>query len=98
MTHCANAIAYALGKKDSQKIYSANLAGKNASEITDEFLIIQYQNNTCYNSTIRIEISPNIESGQAYTTNQWIQIARDYMAKMNLNTNRQWFAVLHVVK
>ena len=51
-------------EKEAKVVYREHLAGDNPKEITEEFKIIQSQNQRCKKNTMSFVLSPTIKDGQ----------------------------------
>lgn len=54
-------------EKDAEVVLKEYLAGDTPQEITEEFKIIQSQNEHCINNTLSFILSPTIEDGKNLT-------------------------------
>ncbi|MBK5194114.1 MAG: relaxase/mobilization nuclease domain-containing protein [Flavobacteriaceae bacterium] len=81
-------------EKEAEVVLKEHLAGDTPAEITEEFKIIQSQNQRCHNNTLSFIISPTIEDGKKQTPKDLGEIARKFLKKMNLQ-NHQAIGFVH---
>ena len=82
-------IAYGWNQeKDAEVVLKEYLAGENPKEITEEFKIIQSQNERCINNTLSFVVSPTVEDGKELTKRELQEIAKRFLKEMNLQNNQ----------
>ena len=81
-------------EKEAEVVLKQYLAGDTPSEITEEFKIIQSQNQRCTNNTLSFIVSPTIEDGRSMTQRDLGEIAQEFLKKMKL-TNHQAIGFVH---
>ena len=81
-------------EKDAEVIYKEYLAGETPKEITEEFKIIQSQNERCTQNTLSFILSPTVKDGQEMSKAQLKEITSRFLKEMELN-NRQAIAFVH---
>ncbi|MCC8360428.1 relaxase/mobilization nuclease domain-containing protein [Salinimicrobium sediminilitoris] len=81
-------------EKDAEVVLKEFLAGDTPQEISEEFKIIQSQNNRCINNTLSFVVSPTIEDGKNMTRKDLGEIARQFLKEMNLK-NHQAISFVH---
>ena len=81
-------------EKDAKVIYREHLAGNNPKEITQEFKIIQSQNQRCEKNTLSFILSPTIKDGQELKDSQLKEITERFTKEMQLQ-ERQAIAFVH---
>jgi len=81
-------------EKDAEVVFKEHLAGDSPKEITEEFKIIQSQNERCINNTLSFILSPTVEDGQQMSKAQLQEITRQFLKEMELK-NRQAIAFVH---
>ncbi len=81
-------------EKEAEVIYREHLAGDNPKEITQEFKIIQTQNQRCKKNTMSFVLSPTIKDGQDLTNKQLTEITQRFVQEMKLQ-ERQAIAFVH---
>jgi len=81
-------------EKEAEIVLKEHLAGDTPDEITEEFKIIQSQNQRCHNNTLSFIISPTIEDGKDLSKKDLGEIARKFLKEMNLQ-NHQAIGFVH---
>ncbi|WP_317125795.1 relaxase/mobilization nuclease domain-containing protein [Ulvibacterium marinum] len=81
-------------EKEAEVIYREHLAGDNPKEITQEFKIIQTQNQRCKKNTMSFVLSPTIKDGQDLKDKQLTEITQRFVQEMKLQ-ERQAIAFVH---
>ena len=81
-------------EKEAEIVLKEHLAGDTPDEITEEFKIIQSQNQRCHNNTLSFIISPTIEDGKDLSKKDLGEIARKFLKEMNLR-NHQAIGFVH---
>ncbi len=81
-------------EKEAEVIYQEHLAGDNPKEITQEFKIIQTQNQRCKKNTMSFVLSPTIKDGQQLKDKQLTEITQRFVKEMKLQ-ERQAIAFVH---
>lgn len=88
-------IAYGWNQeKEAEVVFKEFLAGDTPQEITEEFRIIQSQNNRCINNTLSFVVSPTIEDGKKMSRKDLGEIAARFLKEMNLK-NHQAISFVH---
>ena len=82
------------GEKEAKVVYREHLAGDNPKEITQEFKIIQSQNQRCKKNTMSFVLSPTIKDGQELKDKQLTEITQRFTKEMKLR-ERQAIAFVH---
>lgn len=95
ITHTDASIKYGWNQeKDAEVVFKQHLAGQNPKEISNEFKIIQQMNSKCKKNTLSFVLSPVIEDGKNLSDKQLGEIAKNFVAEMNL-TEHQAVAFVH---
>ncbi len=81
-------------EKDAKIVYREHLAGDNPKEITQEFKIIQSQNQRCKKNTLSFVLSPTIEDGRELKDKELRKITERFVKEMRLQ-ERQAIAFVH---
>ncbi|WP_300440404.1 relaxase/mobilization nuclease domain-containing protein [Christiangramia sp.] len=81
-------------EKEAEVIYKDQLAGETPKEITEEFKIIQSQNERCTQNTLSFILSPTVKDGQEMSKAQLKEITSRFLKEMELK-NRQAIAFVH---
>lgn len=81
-------------EKEAKVVYREHLAGDNPKEITQEFKIIQTQNQRCKKNTMSFVLSPTIKDGQKLKDKQLTKITQRFIREMKLQ-ERQAIAFVH---
>ena len=81
-------------EKEAKVVYREHLAGDNPKEITQEFKIIQTQNQRCKKNTMSFVLSPTIKDGQELKVKQLTEITQRFVKEMKLQ-ERQAIAFVH---
>ncbi|CAM4056978.1 relaxase/mobilization nuclease domain-containing protein [Gillisia hiemivivida] len=74
--------------KDAEVVLKEYLAGDTPQEITEEFKIIQSQNERCTNNTLSFILSPTIEDGKDLSVKDLEEISKKFLKEMNLQNNQ----------
>ncbi|WP_026837086.1 relaxase/mobilization nuclease domain-containing protein [Gillisia sp. JM1] len=75
-------------EKDAEVVLKEFLAGDTPQEITEEFKIIQSQNERCINNTLSFILSPTIEDGKDLSVKDLEEISKKFLKEMNLQNNQ----------
>jgi len=75
-------------EKDSEIIHSQYLAGETPREITEEFRVIQQQNELCKKNTLSFVLSPTIEDGKKLEAKQLKEMTERFLKEMRLKENQ----------
>ena len=81
-------------EKQAEVIFKEHLAGDTPGEITEEFRIIQSQNERCKNNTLSFVLSPAIKDGQDLSGKKLNAITSRFIKEMNLQ-NHQSIGFVH---
>lgn len=81
-------------EKDAKVVYRKHLAGDNPKEITQEFKIVQSQNQRCKKNTLSFVLSPTIEDGRDLEDKELKEITERFVKEMKLQ-ERQAIAFVH---
>jgi hypothetical protein len=81
-------------EKDAKVVYREHLSGNSPKEITQEFKIIQSQNQRCEKNTLSFILSPTIKDGQELKDKQLTEITQRFVSEMKLQ-ERQAIAFVH---
>lgn len=95
ISHTGASMGYGWNEeKEAEVIYREHLAGDNPKEITQEFKIIQTQNQRCKKNTMSFVLSPTIKDGQDLKDKQLTEITQRFVQEMKLQ-ERQAIAFVH---
>jgi len=95
ISHTAASMCYGMNQeKGSEIIHSQYLAGETPREITEEFRVIQQQNELCKKNTLSFVLSPTIEDGKKLEQKQLKEITERFLKEMRLK-ERQAVAFVH---
>jgi len=95
ISHTGASMGYGWDKeKEAKVVYREHLAGDNPKEITQEFKIIQSQNQRCKKNTMSFVLSPTIKDGQELKDKQLTKITQLFVKEMKLQ-ERQSIAFVH---
>ncbi|WP_289039201.1 relaxase/mobilization nuclease domain-containing protein [uncultured Zobellia sp.] len=95
ISHTSASMAYGWNQeKSAMVVLKEYLAGNTPEELTREFQIIQDMNENCKKNTLSFVLSPTIEDGKKLKKKELGEIAKKFLARMNLN-NRQAVAFVH---
>jgi len=95
ISHTGASMGYGWNEeKEAEVIYREHLAGDNPKEITQEFKIIQTQNQRCKKNTMSFVLSPTIKDGRILKNKQLTEIIRRFVKEMKLQ-ERQAIAFVH---
>jgi hypothetical protein len=75
-------------EKDAEVVLKEYLAGDTPQEITEEFKIIQSQNERCINNTLSFILSPTIEDGKNLSKQDLEELSKKFLKEMNLQNNQ----------
>jgi len=81
-------------EKEAEVVLKEYLAGETPKEITEEFKIIQSQNERCTQNTLSFILSPTVKDGQEMSKAQLKEITSRFLKEMELK-NRQAIAFVH---
>ena len=81
-------------EKEAEVVLKEYLAGETPKEITEEFKIIQSQNERCTQNTLSFILSPTVKDGQEMSKTQLKEITSRFLKEMELK-NRQAIAFVH---
>ncbi|WP_026913682.1 relaxase/mobilization nuclease domain-containing protein [Christiangramia portivictoriae] len=88
-------IAYGWNQeKDAEVVLKQYLAGDTPEQITDEFKIIQSQNDRCIKNTMSFVVSPTVKDGKNLNYQDLERIAQQFIKEMNLQ-NHQAIGFVH---
>jgi hypothetical protein len=94
ISHTAASMSYGMNEeKEAEIIHSQYLAGETPREITEEFRIIQEQNELCRKNTLSFVLSPTIEDGKKLESEQLKEMTERFLKEMRL---REYQAVAFV--
>ena len=89
------AISYGWNQeKEAEVVLKEHLAGDTPAEITEEFRIIQSQNQRCTNNTLSFVVSPTIEDGKHLKLKELEALAKKFLKEMHLQ-NHQAIGFVH---
>lgn len=95
ISHTAASMGYGWDQeKDAKVVYRKHLTGDNPKEITQEFKIIQSQNQKCKKNTLSFVLSPTIEDGRELKDKELKEITERFVKEMKLQ-ERQAIAFVH---
>lgn len=95
ISHTGASMAYGWNEsKNAEVVFQQNLAGENPKEVTEEFKIIQGQNERCKKNTLSFVLSPTIEDGKKLSAKQLQELTQRFANEMKLN-QRQAIAFVH---
>nr|WP_158976946.1 relaxase/mobilization nuclease domain-containing protein [Cellulophaga sp. L1A9] len=95
ISHTGASMSYGWDEeKEAKVVYREHLAGDNPKEITQEFKIIQSQNQRCKKNTMSFVLSPTIKDGQELKDKQLKEITQRFVQEMKLQ-ERQAIAFVH---
>ncbi|MGB8704437.1 MAG: relaxase/mobilization nuclease domain-containing protein [Gillisia sp.] len=81
-------------EKEAEVVLKEHLAGNTPAEITEEFEIIQSQNQRCTNNTLSFVVSPTIKDGQNLSKQEMGEISKRFLKEMKLQ-NHQAIGFVH---
>ncbi len=81
-------------EKEAEVVLKEHLAGNTPAEITEEFKIIQSQNQRCINNTLSFVVSPTIEDGKHLKLKELEALAKKFLKEMHLQ-NHQAIGFVH---
>ena len=81
-------------EKEAEVVLKEYLAGDTPQEITEEFKIIQSQNERCTQNTLSFILSPTVKDGKEMSKAQLKEITDRFLKEMELK-NRQAIAFVH---
>ncbi len=95
IAHTGASMAYGWNEsKSAEVVFQQNLAGDNPKEVTEEFKIIQGQNERCKKNTLSFVLSPTIEDGKNLSAKQLRELTLRFVNEMKLE-QRQAIAFVH---
>ncbi|UZH54167.1 relaxase/mobilization nuclease domain-containing protein [Salinimicrobium tongyeongense] len=95
ISHTLASMNYGWNKeKRAEVIFKEHLAGDTPGEITEEFRIIQSQNERCKNNTLSFVLSPAIKDGQDLSGTKLNEITSRFIKEMKLQ-NHQSIGFVH---
>lgn len=95
ISHTGASMGYGWNEeKDAEVVYREHLAGDNPKEITQEFKIIQSQNQRCKKNTLSFILSPTIKDGQKLMNRDLKRMTERFVKEMKLQ-ERQAIAFVH---
>lgn len=95
ISHTGASMSYGWNQeKDVQVVFKQHLAGDNPKEITEEFKIIQEQNQRTKNNTLSFVLSPTVDDGKELSKKQLKQLTKKFIDDMKLE-RRQAIAFVH---
>ena len=95
ISHTSACMGYGWNQeKDAEVVYREHLAGDNPKEITEEFKIIQSQNERCKKNTLSFILSPTIKDGKELEKQQLKEMTERFLKEMRLR-ERQAIAFVH---
>lgn len=75
-------------EKEAEIILKEYIAGETPREITEEFQIIQSQNERCIRNTLSFILSPTVEDGKNLKSRDLEELAKKFLKEMNLQNNQ----------
>ncbi len=95
ISHTRASIGYGWNQeKHAEIVHSQHLAGENPKQITEEFKIIQEQNQKCEKNTLSFVLSPTVEDGRDLSKKELKDMTKNFIEKMGLG-KRQAIAFVH---
>ena len=95
ISHTGASMGYGWNEeKNAEVVYREHLAGDNPKEITQEFKIIQSQNQRCKKNTLSFILSPTIKDGQELRNMDLKEMTERFLKEMKLQ-ERQAIAFVH---
>ncbi|MDF0707760.1 relaxase/mobilization nuclease domain-containing protein [Flagellimonas okinawensis] len=89
ISHTAASMSYGMNEeKESEIIHSQFLAGETPQEITEEFRVIQEQNELCKKNTLSFVLSPTIEDGKKLEAQQLKEMTERFLKEMKLREHQ----------
>ncbi len=89
ISHTAASMSYGMNEeKESEIVHSQFLAGETPREITEEFRVIQEQNELCKKNTLSFVLSPTIEDGRNLKGEQLKEMTERFLKEMNLKQHQ----------
>lgn len=89
ISHTSASMSYGMNQeKGSEIIHSQHLAGETPREITEEFKVIQEQNEMCRKNTLSFVLSPTIEDGRKLEREQLKEMTERFLKEMNLKQHQ----------
>lgn len=89
ISHTAASMSYGMKEeKGSEIIHSQYLAGETPREITEEFKVIQQQNELCKKNMLSFVLSPTIEDGKKLETERLKEMTERFLKEMKLMENQ----------
>lgn len=81
-------------EKDAEILLKQHLAGDDPQEITEEFRIMQSENERCTKNTLSFVVSPTVDDGKNMSTQELGKVADNFIKEMKLQ-NHQAIAFVH---
>ena len=75
-------------EKEAEVVLKQHLASDTPGQITNEFKIIQSQNDRCTKNTLSFIVSPTIKDGKELSHQDLEKIAQGFIKEMNLQNNQ----------
>jgi len=95
ISHTGASMSYGWNQeKETEVVYKQHLAGDNPKEITDEFKIIQQQNERTKKHTLSFVLSPTVEDGKDLSKKRLKELTQKFISEMKLK-ERQAIAFVH---
>ncbi|KAA2219034.1 MULTISPECIES: relaxase/mobilization nuclease domain-containing protein [Maribacter] len=95
ISHTKVSISYGWNQeKEAVVVYRQHLSGETPMEITQEFKIIQSQNQKCKRNTLSFVLSPTIEDGRELKSTELKKITERFVQEMGLH-EQQAIAFVH---
>lgn len=95
ISHTREAISYGCNpEKNAEMVYSQNICAMDPNEITEEFKIVQSQNQRCERNTLSFAISPTIEDGRGLSVESLSELTEKFLREMKLQ-NHQAVGFVH---
>ncbi len=89
ISHTAASMSYGMNEeKEAEIIHSQYLAGETPREITEEFRVIQEQNELCKKNTLSFVLSPTIEDGKKLESEQLKEMTERFLKEMRLREHQ----------
>ncbi len=89
ISHTAASMSYGMNQeKEAEIIHSQYLAGETPREITEEFRVIQEQNELCKKNTLSFVLSPTIEDGRNLKAEQLKEMTERFLKEMRLREHQ----------
>lgn len=89
ISHTAASMSYGMNEeKEAEIVHSQYLAGETPREITEEFKVIQEQNELCRKNTLSFVLSPTIEDGRNLKAEQLKEMTERFLKEMRLREHQ----------